>query len=192
MNDVDPTILARFRCCVPLIAWVVCFLALSSTQGAAQEPISKEYRLKAAFLYNFTKFVEWSETKLGPPGSPISIGVLGTSPFGSSLEEAVLDRTVNGRAINIKRVSSIPAARSVHLLFVSETEDARLPELRDALKNTGVVTVGESAAFAKHGGVIQFAIDGDKVRFDINVAAAEWTGVKISAQLQKLARTVRR
>jgi hypothetical protein len=82
--------------------------------------------------------------------------------------------------------------RNVHLLFVSASEDVRLGEIREALRGSNVLTVGESEAFAKFGGVITFVIEGGKVRFDINIAMAAQASVKISAQLQKLARSVRR
>lgn len=156
------------------------------------ESVPKEYQLKAAFLYNFTKFIEWPAPSFPDAGSPIIIGVLGSSPFGDELENAVRNRKVNGREITVKRLQSVAAAKSVHVLFVAASEDARLGELREALKGANVLTVGESDAFAKSGGMIDFIIEGDKVRFDINIGAAGQTAVKIGAQLQKLARTVRK
>jgi hypothetical protein len=160
--------------------------------GFCGEFVSKEYQLKAAFLYNFTKFVEWDPSSFATPGSPIVIGILGSNPYGNELENAVRNRKVNGREVSVRRVQSIAGAKSVHLLFVAATEDARLGELREALKGSGVLTVGESDTFSRSGGIVTFVIDADKVRFDINIAAADFNSVKISAQLQKLARSVRK
>jgi len=171
--------------------WAVGWLLIVTTTAFCASP-SKEYPLKAAFLFNFTKFVEWSPESLGGPDGAIVIGVLGASPLLGELEAAVRDRKVNGRAILVRRIPNLGGAKSVHLLFVSASEDARLGELQGELRGANVLTVGESEHFAKSGGIITFLIDGDKVRFDINVAAADKASVKISAQLQKLARAVRK
>jgi hypothetical protein len=102
------------------------------------------------------------------------------------------NRNVNGHKIAVRKLQGVAGARGVHVLFVSASEDARLGELRGALRGANVLTVGESDAFARSGGVITFVIVGGKVRFDINRSAAEQSSVKISSQLQKLARTVRK
>ncbi len=172
--------------------WVAGWLLIVSTTPLCGAPLSKEYPLKAAFIFNFTKFVEWSPQSFAGPESMIVIGVLGSSALVKDLESAVQNRKVNGRAILVKSVQSLAGAKSVHLLFVSATEDARLGDLREEFKGTHVLTVGESETFAKAGGVITFVIDGDKVRFDINATAADKASLKISAQLQKLARAVRK
>jgi hypothetical protein len=165
---------------------------LMSSFAVGAEAVSKEYQLKAAFLYNFTKFVEWSSPSLATPGSPITIGVFGTNPFGEELENIVRNRKVNGHGIIVKRVQTVAGVRGVHLLFVPASEDARLLEVRESLQDSNTVTVGESDAFARSGGMITFVIDGDRVRFDINIAAANASSVKLSAQLQKLARSIRK
>jgi len=156
------------------------------------EPASKETQLKAAFLYNFTKFVEWGPQSFADAESPIVIGVLGSGALSDELENAVRDRRINGRSINVKRVQGLAGAKSVHLLFVGAGEDAALGDIREALKGANVLTVGESEAFARSGGAITFIIEAGKMRFDINMTAAAQESVKISAQLQKLARSVRK
>ncbi len=159
-----------------------------ATAGAAE--VSKEYQLKAAFLYNFTKFVEWPPVRFADQTSPIIVGVLGRNPFSDELAKIVKDRTVNGRAIIVKLVATPEEMSAVHLLFVPVGEEIRLP-LAD-WQHAAVVAVGESEAFAALGGTITFVPAGDKVRFEVNIAAAGRGGVKISAQLQKLATVVRR
>jgi hypothetical protein len=169
---------------------VVWLLMIGCT--ALNAEATKEQQLKAALLFNFTKFVEWSPASFPTPDSPLVIGVLGSNPFADEMENVAKNRNVNGHKISVKRLQGAAGARGVHLLFVSASEDARLGELRGALRGANVLTVGESEAFAKSGGVITFVIVGGKVRFDINSNAAEQASVKISAQLQKLARAVRK
>ena len=160
--------------------------------GRAAEPVSKEYQLKAAYLYNFTKFVEWPEQGFNDTQSPIVIGILGRNPFGDELDKIVRDRAVNGRAIRIVLITTAEEVRMVHLLFVPAGEEGH-PAFAAALaQHPGVLTVGESAPYAAGGGVITFTPVGDKLRFTINLEAAEGAGLKVSAQLLKLATVVRR
>lgn len=173
--------------CGRLIVWL---LLIGATTLRAE--VSKEQQLKAALLFNFTKFVEWTPGSFPSPNSPLVIGVLGSKPFADEMENVARNRNVNGRNLAVKRLQGAAGARGVHVLFVSASEDARLGELRGTLRGANVLTVGESDAFANSGGAITFVIVGGKVRFDINSTAAAQASVKISAQLQKLARTVRK
>ena len=160
--------------------------------AAAAEPAStKEYEVKAAFLYNFTKFVEWPEEKFAATNSPIVIGVLGRNPFGTALEEMIKNRKVNGRGIQLKQIDSVAEVPGLHVLFVSNGDSERFAGLADALQEGSVLGVGESEALLKRGGAIMFALEGDKVRFELDINSAERARLKISAQLQKLARKVR-
>ena len=168
-------------------------LLLAGTGAAGAEgPGIKEYQLKAAFLYNFTKFVEWPAASFPSSDAPIVIGVLGRNPFGPELESVIKDRKVNGRGLVIRMIEKASDAKLVQLLFVPSTEDGRLDDLAKELSQANVLTVGESAAFAKGGGMINFILEGDKVRFEINPGSAEKAGLKISAQLQKLAKNIRK
>ena len=160
--------------------------------AAAEPAVSKEYQIKAAFLYNFTKFVEWPAGKVVGTNSPIVIGVLGRNPFGAALAETIKDRKVNGREIQIKQINSVSEVKGLHVLFVSAGETQRFEGLEDALKEGSVLGVGESEAFLKRGGMIVFALEDDKVRFEIDMNSAERAKLKISSQLQKLARTVKK
>ena len=152
--------------------------------------VSKEYQLKAAFLYNFTKFVEWPAASFENETSPIMIGIVGQNPFGDDMEKIVKGRTVNGRAIVVRFIRATDEVSALHLLFVPAGEEKHLPAA--VWRDAAIVAVGESEAFAALGGTITFVSAGDKVRFEINIAAAERSGVKISSQLQKLATVVRR
>lgn len=152
--------------------------------------VSKEYQLKAAFLYNFTKFVEWPTARFANETSPIVIGMLGRNPFGGELEKITEGRTVNGRPIVVKSIATAEEVAAVHLLFVPGGEETRLPAA--VWQSAAIVAVGESQSFAALGGTIMFTREGDKIRFEINIAAAERSRLKVSSQLQKLATVVRR
>ena len=156
-----------------------------------QSKVSKEYQLKAAFLYNFAKFIQWPEKKFSDANSPIVIGVFGENLFGDELEKAVRGRKVNGRGIVVKQIQTVDAASSVHLLFVPAAEDSRLAELKVNCQGASVLVVGESGTFTKRGGAIAFKIDGDNLRFEINTSAAEGAELKVNAQLLKLASNLR-
>jgi hypothetical protein len=158
----------------------------------ADLPVSKEYQLKAAFLYNFTKFVEWPPQRFVDETSPIVIGVLGRNPFGDELEEIVQGRKINGRAIAIRPLTAAAEACAVHVVFVCGGAEPQLANARDALRTAGVLTVGESDMFTALGGIITFVLETGRVRFEINQDSGESAGLKISAQLLKLATAVRR
>jgi hypothetical protein len=169
------------------LLWLFQTLALGA-EGA----ISREYEIKAAFLFNFTRFMEWPVESFADPASPIVIGVIGTDPFGAELASVVQGRRVNGRALVARYISTEEDARAAHLLFVGLTREEDLARLMRAIEGFPVMTVGESAEFAAHGGTITFVRRGDKLRFEINTASAARAHVRISAQLEKLATVVRR
>jgi hypothetical protein len=150
--------------------------------------VAKEYQIKAAFVYNLTKFVEWPPARFDASSDPIVIGVLGKNPFGDTLEAAVRGRKVGGREIVIVGLSSTDAGSRVHVLFVAAGQEAYF----DPDNPFGALTVGESDRFTALGGMITFIPDADKVRFMINLETAEEAELKLSAQLLKLASSVRR
>ena len=159
--------------------------------GAAAAP-AREYEIKAAFLYNFTKFVDWPARTFANADAPIVIGVLGDSPCVQALERLIKDRKVNGRTIVVRRIASAAEAKVTQLLFVGSAQEAQFAGLEPAIESLPVLTVGESPGFETLGGAIEFVPQGDKIRFEINIDAAEHAGLKISAQLQKLATVVHR
>ena len=197
MAEIEPTVRLTMPCPppgwghrlrgLPTALGLCCLLAARALWGA-EGTVSKEQQLKAAFLYNFTKFIEWPPSRFADGNSPIVVGVLGRNSFSDELEKIVKDRTVNGRAITVRVVTEAAEVPAVHLLFIPAAEETRLPPA--AWQQATVV--GESEALAARGSTITFVQAGGKVRFEINIAAAERSGVKISAQLQKLATAVRR
>jgi hypothetical protein len=184
----------RPRLALHLRVWAVCGCSLlaSWTAGLAQDSVSTEYKVKAAYLYNFAKFVKWPAQGLTNSDSPLVIGVFGQNPFGQELAAIARDHQINGRPILIKPVASVADAAGVHLMFIGATEDAQATQILTSLKDANILTVGESKKYAAAGGIIDFVREADKVRFEINETAAEHHGIKISAQLLKLARSVQK
>lgn len=154
---------------------------------AAEAPGYKEHQIKAAFLYNFTKYVEWPADSFADGDAPIVIAVLGRNPVGDELQKAVAGRRVNGRPIVVRTVATAAEARAAHLLFVPEAEEKHFVLLAPELGLAPILTVGESESFSKLGGAIHLVREADKVRFAINLEASEARRLKISAQLLKLA-----
>ncbi len=187
---VGPTGKLRRIALAGYLAWLGLLCQFST--GFSAELVSEEYQLKAAFLFNFAKFVEWPSQRFDTAASPIIIGVFGESPFGDALERLTRDRTINGRPILVRSVQSTAAARETHLLFFCADEDNHFPERSHALNVSNTLTVGESDAFGRRGGIINFVMEGQKLRFEINIGEAAGAGLKMSAQLQKLAKNIRR
>ena len=174
------------------LAFLLCCLAGVVSGAGAESPSSKEQQLKARFIYNFLKFVEWPANRFQDTNAPLIIGVTGKGSISAALETTVKGRKINGRELIVKVVDSPETAKATHLLFVAPTEDGRFDTWLPRLAGASVLTVGESDQFGKSGGIIRFMPDGDKLRFEINMDAADQAGLKISAQLQKLAKAVRR
>lgn len=154
--------------------------------------VRKEYQLKAAFIYNFTKFIEWPAECFPDANAPIVIAVADQSPCTAELGAVVKGRKVNERDLAIKTVTTLETAKGFHILFIPATEDERLEKWMEAVRGKGVLVVGESEAFLKRGGMINFLLEEEKIRFEINMDQTEAARLKISAQLQKLAKSIRR
>ena len=163
-------------------AAVVAAILLCAAAAVAQE-ISLEYQVKAAYLFNFTKFVDWPADAIAP-GAPLTICVAAPNPFGRALEETIRGEVVGGRTL-ATRVVRDPAG--CHVLFVPDGVSAA-PLLRDA-RTRPILTVGESEDFLRDGGVINFVMQGGKVRFDISPEAAERAQLRVSSRLLRLRRT---
>ena len=162
---------------------IIAGLLLAASTYAASGPESHlEYQVKAAFLYNFLKFVEWPEQA---GDGPLVICVQGRDAFGGYLEEAVHGKKVNGRDVVVRHVARLSDARDCHILFVPNGEFRR-----SAIgAQPGMLTVGESAGFLEAGGVINFYLENDRVRFEIRPESARQAGLRVSAQLLKLGST---
>lgn len=166
----------------------ITFCAFLTTRGETASP--SEYEIKAAFIYNFSKFIEWPSSAFANANSPMVIGILGKDPFGSTLEDAVKDKNVDGRKLVIKRYKNVKDAGACHILFISSSEQDQLSKILDSLKGTNVLTVGEMKKFAQRKGMIGFVMHNDKVGLEINIDSAKQAKLKISSKLLNLAKVI--
>lgn len=164
--------------------------AASAVAAAADATTSKEYQVKAAFLLNFAQFVEWPDDAFAGADTPLRIGVLGEDPFGTALEEMIRGETVHNRAIVVHRSQEGDDLRNCHLVFISRSEKAHLPEVFASQGQGTTLTVSDIEGVASQGGVIGFYLEGKKVRFELNPAAAQKQRLKLSAQLLRLGRII--
>jgi uncharacterized protein DUF4154 len=159
--------------------------------AAARSPEpTAEYTLKAAFLFNFTKFVEWPADAFADEKSPFNLCILGEDRFGASLDAVVANESVNGRPIVVRRLPRGGEARACQILFLGRTERERQAEVLAGLRNAPVLTVGETDRFLDDGGLLLFFLEADRIRFAVNLRAVERTRLKISSKMLRLAKLV--
>ena len=181
--------------------FTILILAVSLSLGwigetAAQVPDasdSSEYLIKAGFIYNFAKFVEWPSTAFAQPDSPIVIGILGTDPFGTIIDKIVQDKKVGARGFVVKRLkwgADLKELSTCKILFVGASEKAHMDELVQIVRGLPILTVGETPGFAERGGVIRFVLEDNRVRFEVNVEAARQADLTISSRLLTLAKII--
>lgn len=163
---------------------VIVFVALP---GFRQHAASPEYQVKAVFLFNFTQFVDWPPAAFGDAQDPLVIGILGDDPFGPYLDAAVKGEVVKGHTLTVKRFGSQDEIKSCHILFISLTKDDKIQHILATLNGKSILTVGESADFAKRGGMVRFTTEDKKIRIHINLEAARRAELSISSKLLRLA-----
>jgi hypothetical protein len=162
-------------------------LAILVSQAAAKGAPDREHRVKAVFLFNFAQFVVWPDSAFAGPNHPLVVGILGDDPFDTYLDEVVRWEKVNNRPIEVKRFREVKEAKGCHVLFVSQSEAARMDEILAALKPGNVLTVGESERFFRHGGMVNFATESGRIRLKINLEEVQDAGLIVSSKLLRLA-----
>lgn len=164
-------------------------LILASVNVWAQSRPPAPYEVEAAYLYQFGKYVEWPAEPQGQSAS-FFICVLGADPLGTALDETVRGKVISARPVAVKRILGPSESQDCRILFVSPSEESRLPVILKALEGTGVVTVGRGSQFTRRGGMIAFTSEDRKVRFVVNLAAAEAAKLRLSSQLLRVAVSV--
>jgi hypothetical protein len=152
----------------------------------------EEYHVKGAFLLNFAKFVEWPAQAFKDGSAPFEICILGDNPFGPGLNLAARQTVAANRPVSVRQVSEPEQAGQCQMVFVSASEKKRTRKLLEAVQGGSVLTVGESDGFLASGGVIDFKLDGERVRIEISTAAADRAKLRISAKLLSLAQSSRK
>jgi len=164
-------------------------LCLGRNTFSQEQP--SEYQVKAAFLFNFAKFVEWPPEAFPGTNSPIIIGVLGKNVFGDDLEKIIRDRRVNNRPFQFRNFDSAGEATHCHILFISASEKDNFKKILNNLNRASVLTVSETDGFIQAGGMVNFTIEDSKIRFQISDEAAKKAGLRISSKLLSLALPIR-
>ncbi|HET6219654.1 MAG TPA: YfiR family protein [Acidobacteriaceae bacterium] len=164
-------------------------LLTASTARAQQRPT--RYQVEATYLYNFSQFVVWPASAAAGVNS-FNICVLGQDPFGPALANIFADETVAGKSVAARRISTPQEAANCRVLFISSSESGRLKEILTILQGASVLTVSDLPEFTRRGGMVQFLLVEDRVRFEVNLAAAERANLTLSSELLKVATTIRR
>jgi len=168
--------------------WLSASFLLCSASAAFGQAL--EYDVKAAFLLNFTKFIEWPPSAFPGSSAPFAICILGKDPFGGALDAVVAGETVNGHPLIVRRLTEKPPAQSCQILYTGEPVKEAAQTLGSV--GPGMLTVGEGDAFLRGGGMVAFVTENRRVRFDINRSAAEAAGLKLSSRLLNVARSVQK
>jgi hypothetical protein len=167
--------------------WLVVVLAFGTAFQVRSESLSApEYKIKAAFLYNFAVLTRWPSNALESAKSPFVIGVYGKDPFGRVLEETVRGKTIHGRKIEIARFKETNELSRCHLLFISLSEENQIQSILSSLGNRPVLTVSEIDRFNFHGGIIWLKKEGAEIKFQIRLASARKSGLVLSSKMLRL------
>lgn len=158
--------------------------------GCHGQDRSREYQVKAIFLYNFTQFVEWPSSAFPEKNSPLIIGVLGQDPFGAYLDETVKNEKIGEHPLVVNRFTSADDIGACHILFVNIDEKGALRDALNKLAGRPILTVGDADHFIRDGGMVRFVPDHNKIRMQINLEVARETGLLISSKLLRLAEIV--
>jgi len=148
-----------------------------------------ENQLKAAYLFNFAKFVEWPASAFAGAGAPLVIGFIGKGPYAEA-HDALTGRIAKGRKVQVRQFSRVEEVAGCHILFIATSERGRLKEILRALPATGVLTVSDIGHFCNSGGMIALVNRGERVQFEVHIGNAERAGLKLSSQMLKLALAV--
>jgi hypothetical protein len=181
------------QCLLPRVIALVAVGAIFGPLGpSAQKSKPREFEVKATYLYNFARFVEWPTTAAAAKSDSFPICVLGQDPFGPALDTIVAGETIGGKAVLVKRVLKPQEAVSCGVLYISSSEETRLREVLAGLDKAAVLTVSDIPRFSQRGGMIQFVQESNKIRFEVNLARAEGAGLTLSSELLKVAVLVRK
>lgn len=172
------------------VAWAVGVVVLFAGGARAQSPTASEYQVKAAFLYNFAKFVEWPSSSFSDASTPLRICIFGQDPFGQELQNIANEKIVNGRKLSVSQVADLQTAKACQILFIASSEKAQLKQVLESLRGSGALTVGDIKGFVEAGGMINFVLENQRVRFEVNRKAAEQAGLKVSSKLLNIAKSV--
>jgi len=175
---------------VGMLLWGWC--APLAGQTLAEESLyaaAMEHEVKAAFIHNFTKFIDWSRDSFESETSPIRVGILGKGPIDQPLMN-LSGKKVQKRYLEVSRVHDLKNVSNYHIIFINRSEKGHMKSILHTLKNSGILTIGDTPGFAEQCVIINFYLQDGKVRFEINVGASHRENLQISSKLLRLARIV--
>lgn len=176
-----------------LYRWEIVFLffiiLFPSSTIHAEDSAPGEYRVKAAFIYNIAKFVEWPAESFNGPKNPLVLSIMGENPFGSALK-SIENKNVRGRKLHIRLNQETLEIEKVHILFISPSEENDLQEILSPIKDRPILTVSDMKSFAQRGGMVGLVRVGNKIQLRINPEVLKRSGLTISSQILKLAEIV--
>jgi len=168
-------------------------LALGAALSPGRAPAEQEagaYEVKAAFLLNFARLVEWPKDAFSDARAPLAVGLLGTGPASEQIQQFLEGKSVGNRKVQARQIESPEEAAGFHMVFVGASSGAEAGEVAAAIGGGPVLLVGESEGFATSGGTINFFSEDNKIRFEINPRAAEAAGLRVSSRLLRVAKIV--
>ena len=168
-----------------IILLVFCNVFFASAQIS-----TREYQVKAAFLFNFSQFVEWSAQTFSNPEARAVIGILGKDPFGTYLEETIVGETINKHPLVIQHFNAVDEITNCQILFINISDKTKLKAILEKVKGKNILTVSDVNGFAKLGGMVRLYTKDDKINIQINLEAAKEENLIISSKLLKLAEIV--
>lgn len=173
--------------------WCALFFLLvgATAYGIGDASATKEFQIKAVFLYNFAQFVEWPSNAFDSPESPLIIGVLGQDPFGDYLDQTVAGERVGGRPLQIQRYRRAEDVRQCHILFISASESGHADEVMEHLRGKSILTVCDAES-RQPAAMVRFFMDRNRVRLRIDPETAKLAGLTISSKLLRSAEIVPR
>jgi hypothetical protein len=158
----------------------------------AQGQTADEYQVKAAYMYNLAKFVDWPAEAFSSPSQPIVFCVAGQTPLSRPLEDALAGKVVGQRPLVFRQLADSKQAGGCKVLFMSLPDQKRQRQTLDQVKGLPVLTVGEAEDFTAEGGIVRFLLDAGRVRLEFNLDAADDAKLRVSSKLLSLGKTVRK
>lgn len=181
----------HFICKVFFIYWMTLFLFAPNIRAETDRlDHPGEYEVKAAFIFNFARFIEWKSSENALYDSTFSIGVLGQEPFGPVLENTFLGKAIHGHPVTIERAPTLEELTACQIIFISKSEQSHIGKILDALDHRPILTIADFSGFAESGGMIELRIEENRVKFVINQKEAAEAGLRINSKLLNLAQKV--
>ena len=175
-----------FRSFFPSLVSAILLCIFSSLPSNAEQPFSREYRLKAGLIFNLAKFVVFPDAYVPNVDKRFTVGILGTDPFGEEID-ILTGKTIQDRPIEIKRYKHIDDVQSCHMLFIGSSEQTAIKWIIERLKARSILTISDMEGFADYGGMITMITVNNRIRFKVNLSKVKAAGLAISAHFLKLA-----